>query len=373
MPTPPPGPQLVHIQQPAPEGSPLSKAQLEFNRLTKRIAKLEQAVHTFRAAATELRQRVQAEYRPLQARHNEARAALVRVLDRAHATYPLTRSERAKIGELLAHACADLPQKGFPELQAVLAKYAPPPPTPAEAAAEHRAEANALKQLFARRYGIEFDPEADLSTPEKLHAYAQQVLAEHRAAYEAEAQAQEARRAQRKKSPKQQAAAEKVQAEAQSISKAVRTLYLDLVKHLHPDREPDEAERDRKTELLKQVTTAYEANELLTLLRLQLELQRIDQTHLENLAEDQLRYYNQLLRDQTRELDQVLLDERQDLASFIGRPASHAPTPAAMRADFEQQKQQLAARTNQLAAEVRAFEQDPAALKAFLKEYKFPK
>ena len=43
---------------------------------------------------------------------------------------------------------------------------------------------------------------------------------------------------------------------------------MDLVKALHPDREPDEAEKLRKTELLKQVTTAYQANELLTLLRL---------------------------------------------------------------------------------------------------------
>ena len=58
--------QLVHIQSPSANGAPLSKAQKEFNRLTKRIAKLEKDVQKFREAATRLRQRVQNEYRPLQ-------------------------------------------------------------------------------------------------------------------------------------------------------------------------------------------------------------------------------------------------------------------------------------------------------------------
>ena len=76
-----PKPQLVHIATTANDNSTLSKAQKEFNRLTKRIVKLEAEVHDFGAAATKLRQRVQAEYRPLQARHNVERAKLVRLFD----------------------------------------------------------------------------------------------------------------------------------------------------------------------------------------------------------------------------------------------------------------------------------------------------
>ena len=86
------------------------------------------------------------------------------------------------------------------------------------------------------------------------------------------------------------------------------------------------------------MTTAYEANELLTLLRLQLELQRIDQAHLENLAEDQLRHYNKLLREQARELDEALFQEQQDSAGFTGKPYYYTPTPAAMDLDYQQQK-----------------------------------
>ncbi|KAJ8604028.1 hypothetical protein MRB53_041954 [Persea americana] len=363
---------LVHIQTVVADNSPRSKAQQEFNRLSKRIAKLEVEVATFREAATALRQRVQHEYRPLQAEHNRLRAELVRLLDQAFEQQKLTKTERGKITFLISEACYDLPQKGHPELQPLIDKYAPPP-TKEEAQAADREAAERMKDYFSEEFGVEFDDDADVSSPEKVQAYLRQKLAEQQAAFEAEEQARAERRASRKKSPKQQAAEEKKQAEQTSITKAVRTLYLDLVKHLHPDREPDEAERTRKTELLKRVTTAYEAGELLTLLRLQLELDRIDQAHLENLADDQLRYYNKLLKEQAQELDALLFDEQQQLASFAGMPAYLVRTSAAMGQDFGRQKTQLQAKITQLAADLASYAQDPAALKAFLKEFKVPK
>ena len=367
-----PKPQLVHIPAPGADSSLLTKAQKEFNRLPKRIGKLEKDVHDFREAATRLRQRVQAEYRPLQARHNEERARLVRQLDRAHDTYKLTKGERGKIADLIGNGCADLVERGHPDLAPIIDKYAPPA-TPEEDAEADRLTAEAMKRLFTLRFGIEFEPDADVSTKEKFQAYVDQKMAAQEAEYEAQEQAQAARRAQRKKSPKQLAAEAQKQAEEKNITKAVRTMYLDLVKALHPDREPDEAERARKTELLQKVTAAYEANELLTLLRLQLELQRIDQSHLETLAEDQLRYYNKLLREQAQELDDTLYEEQMQLQSFTGKPSYYLPTPAAMDYDFKLQTAQLEQKIRQLAAEVLAFEHDPAALKAFLKEHRIPK
>lgn len=364
--------QLVHIQDVGADASSLSKAQKEFNRLTKRIAKLEKDVAGFREAATRLRQRVQTEYRPLQKAHSDQLAALVRLLDRAHDTYKLTKGERTKAVDLLLSMSYELIEHGYDELKTIFDKYEPQGFDEMDAEGDKQAS-ELMKQLFSQQFGIEFDPAVDVSTQEKFQAYVAQQMAEREAQFVQQEAQQAERRAQRKKSPKQQAAEEKKQAEEKNITKAVRTLYMDLVKALHPDREPDEAEKTRKTELLKQVTTAYEANELLTLLRLQLELQHIDQTHLENLAEDQLRYYNTLLREQARELDEALYQEQQDLAAFSGRPYYFTPTPAALEYDYQQQKKALVAKTKQLAAEVLAFEHDPAALKAFLKAYKIPK
>ena len=363
---------LVHIPTAA-DNSALSKAQKEFNRLTKRIAKLEKTVADFREAATRLRQRVQNEYRPLQHQHNAQRAELVRLLDHAHDTAKLTKGERAKITDLIGYACADLPEKGFPEVQPIIEKYAGPPPSEEEERELDLQTSEMMKALFSQQFGIEFDPEADVSTPEKMQAYMAQQLAEQEAEYAEQERQQQERRAQRKKSPKQQAAEAQKQAESTNITKAVRTLYLDLVKHLHPDREPDEAEKIRKTELLQRVTAAYEASELLTLLRLQLELQRIDQSHLENLAEDQLKYYNKLLKEQARELDEALYLEQLDLSNFTGKPYYFTPTPAAMDYDYQAQKTQLEVKIKQIIADVQAIAQDPAAAKAFLKTYKIPK
>lgn len=366
-----PGSQLVHIPVAAGDNSLRSKTQQEFNQLSQRIAAREQEVAAFREAATQLRQQVQHEYRPLQAAHNALRAQLVRQLDEACERRLLTKAERAKAAYLIGEACADLPAKGHPDLQPIIDKYAPAP-TAQEAPATASETAEQLRDYLSQRFGIEFGEDADVSTPEKLRAYVQQLLAARKAAQQAAEQARAARRAQRKKTPKQQAAEEKKQAEQLSSTKAVRTLYLDLVKHLHPDREPDETERLRKTELLKRVTTAYEASELLTLLRLQLELNRLDQVHLETLADNQLRYYNQLLREQAGELDQLLHREQSELAAFTGLPAAHAATPAAMHHNYQRQKKQLEAKVTELTAELHTMEQDPAALKTFLRAFKLP-
>ncbi|NVO29952.1 hypothetical protein [Hymenobacter lapidiphilus] len=372
-------PALVHIPVTGPGTDSLSKEQKTFNRLTKRIGKLEAEVNEFRAAAGQLRQRVQNEYRPLQSQHHDQRAALVRALGHAYEHQKLTKTERNKIVDLVVDKCADLLNRGYADLEPIFDKL-DPPPTVEEAAAFEAEEADLeaqtaemMKDMYRRQFGIEFDEDADVSTPEKFQAYVTQQLADQQAEYEqAEAEAAE-RRAKRKKSPKQQAAADQKKAEEQNTTQAVRTLYMDLVKHLHPDREPDEAEKLRKTELLARVTTAYKAGELLTLLRLQLELNRIDQAHLENLAEDRLRYFNKLLREQVRELDQQLFDEQMALQNFTGRGYFYTTSRAAMELDFLHMKANLEQKIRQLEAEVTAFGHDPKALKAFLKDYKIPR
>ncbi|WP_019949200.1 hypothetical protein [Hymenobacter aerophilus] len=372
-------PALVHIPTAGKGTDALSKEQKAFNRLTKRIGKLEAEVSEFRTAADALRQRVQNEYRPLQTQHHDQRAALVRTLGHAYEHQKLTKTERKKIVDLVVDKCADLLRRGYADLEPIF-EMLDPAPTAEEAAALAAEEADLdaqtaemMKQILSQQLGIEFEEDADVSTPEKMQAYVDRIMAARQQEDEqAEAEAQE-RRARRKKSPKQQAAADKKKAEEQNITQAVRTLYMDLVKHLHPDREPDEAEKVRKTELLKRVTTAYKANELLTLLRLQLELNRIDQQHLENLAEDQLRYFNKLLREQARELDQQLFEEQMQLQNFTGKPYYYTSSPAAMELDFLQMKANLEKKIRQLEAEVTAFGHDPQALKAFLKDYKIPK
>ena len=135
------------------DNAALSKAQKEFNRLTKRIAKLEQDVHDFRDAATRLRQRVQDEYRPLQARHNEVRADLVRLFDRALDTYKLTKGEtQQNCGPAICTTATTCSTRGHADLQPIFDKHAPPAPTAEEEAAADQDISEAMKQLFSHAF-----------------------------------------------------------------------------------------------------------------------------------------------------------------------------------------------------------------------------
>lgn len=364
---------VVHISTSSGAGA-LSKAQKEFNRLSKRVEKLEKELANFRKAAEEVRRQVQHEYRPLQARHDAARAALVPLLDAACRTpKALSTTERSTARHLLADAFNDLPEKGYPDLQPILEQYAPGAEAQAAAtaadAASDRLAADLMRQMFEMQYGVRFDPEVDISSPEKFHAYVAHLLAEQASERQATQAAAEARRATRPKTKKQLEAEARKAAEEKATTQSVRTVYRDLVKVLHPDREPDPAEKARKTALLQRVTAAYEANELLTLLRLQLELDRLEPAHLERLADAQLAPYNRLLREQVRELEDTLADEQMTEADYSDFPY---PNPSAhdLCTFFQEKKNSLLQRVTQLERDVRAIGTEPAALKRFLKEVK---
>lgn len=70
----------------------------------------------------------------------------------------------------------------------------------------------------------------------------------------------------------------------------MRDIFRKLASALHPDRETDPAEHGRKTALMQRANVAYAANDLLGLLELQLEVDQIDQTGLDNLGDDRIKY-----------------------------------------------------------------------------------
>jgi hypothetical protein len=92
---------------------------------------------------------------------------------------------------------------------------------------------------------------------------------------------------------------------------------------LHPDRETDPQERERKNALMQRVNQAYSKNSLLQLLELQLELEHIDQSAINNLSEDRLKHYNKILKEQVKELDRSFSVSNAIFAKAMGyRPSS---------------------------------------------------
>ncbi|MCY7350095.1 MAG: hypothetical protein LH606_05445 [Cytophagaceae bacterium] len=345
----------------------LSKAQRAFNRFVKRIQALEQDIKNHQQWKSVAHQRAQQEIVPLEQQLADQRVVLVKLLDRQHGVKFFRAAERKRLAELILEQCYDLiEQFGHQELKPIFEKYQGQDFDEANTEADVEI-GQAMKDVFAQMFGIEMADDVDVSSPEKLQAYLAQKMAEQQAQAEEAHHEAEQRRASRKKTPKQLAAEERRKTEEKHLSLAVRKVYMDLVKTFHPDREPDEAERQRKTEIMQRVTAAYNDDNLFELLKLQLEFERVDPDHLETLADDQLKAYNKLLKSRVDELEAELFGLRGG-TGFGDFESRFVGSPAKMDWSFGQAVKQLKAALRQLEADLRRLE-DPAQLREFLKEY----
>ena len=364
--------QVVRILTPGPDKTPLSKAQKEFNRLTKKIGELETELEGFRTAATAIQQRVQTEYAPLLRDYNAQRANLVRVIDRAHDQPGTTKTEKKKLVDLIVNLAYDLISKhGMDDLKPIFDKYDADGFDATDTEADGQIS-EVMKEMMASMYGIKFDETVDVSTKEKFMAYVDEQMKARRADHEERQQAHDERKAKKPKSVKQQEREAKKQVEEKNITKAVRTLYMDLVKAFHPDREPDEAEKIRKTGIMQRITEAYEKSDLLALFRLQLEYNRIDQKHLETLAEDQLKYYNKILKQQADELGEELYGLQSQLSATLGKPLMMVRSALGLELSFSSDVRALKQSVKAVKREVKDLS-DPAYMKGWLKTYKIKK
>ena len=91
-------------------------------------------------------------------------------------------------------------------------------------------------------------------------------------------------------------------------AQSLKTVYLKITAMIHPDREPDEAKKLEKTELLQQVNEAYAEQDLFYLLKLQLQLEINKSLSSKALSSEQVKFYQLALEAQSQSL-QGQLDE----------------------------------------------------------------
>ena len=90
---------------------------------------------------------------------------------------------------------------------------------------------------------------------------------------------------------------------------SLREVYRRLVSLLHPDREPDAAERLRKTALMVEANAANAKQDLLTLLQIQWRVLAQDSDAIAQIADHKLRQFNLMLDKQLTTLEQELSSE----------------------------------------------------------------
>jgi hypothetical protein len=224
-----------------------------------------------------------------------------------------------------------------------------------------------MKSALEGMLNINLGDDQEVHSEEDLISRAQAHLQEKETQQAAQRQARAERRSQRKKSAKQLAQEEKQLAEAQQISQSIREVYRKLASALHPDRESDPQERERKTALMQRVNQAYEKNNLLQLLELQLELEHIDQSAINNLSEDRLKHYNKVLKEQLAELELEIEHVRGRFRAQFGIPPFVTLSPAALIDDLARDIVGTEQSVALLEKELLALE-DVKHLKAWIKE-----
>ncbi len=161
---------------------------------------------------------------------------------------------------------------------------------------------------------------------------------------------------------------EKNKIEAQKLSKTSRTLYTELVKVLHPDREQDEAIKEQKTEIMKRVTEAYEKDDYFELMRLQLEyLEGIGGKDIQKISKEHLKYYNKILLEQKKALEEewaMITNPFSPMGSVIKEAIKN---PSFLKYKAKKDKAEMQKVLKDVKHNNDLFEQDKKHLREFLK------
>ena len=286
---------------------PLTKEQKRFNQLVHRIKKLRQDIEDCDKIWALLHQT----YLPLFIEAQTKVATFTRQMLLALHESPWRKSLSKKLRTRLSDImCQELYRllgtKPFAEdavLQALYEEYDPKNLSFEEARDEADQWSRAVAADMARNmFGVNLKPE-DIDDEEKVREHFEKMRQDIEADIAAKEAASAARKASRKKSAKQlEAEARQMEAES-ALKKTTRQIYLDLVKHYHPDREQDETLRMQKNEWMKQITAAYEAGDQLKLLELQMTLLSERGNVFADFDETHLKHFNKSLQDQSRELE----------------------------------------------------------------------
>lgn len=175
----------------------------------------------------------------------------------------------------------------------------------------------------------------------------------------------EAKRA-RKAPTARQKQAQQTQQDADS---AIRAIFRQLASALHPDREPDPAERERKTELMTQANTAYERRDLNALLRLQMQVAQIDEQSIAKLTDEKLAAMSTVLKEQVAALEQGLAEAEMRASHEFGFIVYSRQSEASLLSRMNSERRVLEELLDVAQTDLILVQND-AGLKRWLKEQK---
>jgi hypothetical protein len=342
--------------QPAAE---LTPAQKRFNTLLARVSTLSDSIASLEALSTQHRSSHLSAMAELKNQEDTARKNLLLFLDGRLHQAELTASQRRSATQIILALCETLEHKKDGQVQTVFNQHHSEDDAQA-LAEEARAGAEHAKAVFEDLFGKPLHGADNLHTAEAVFEAGLRQYREQQQRLEDKRQA--------KKAKKKPAARQLKDAQQKmDANTALRTVYRQLASALHPDREPDETERLRKTALMSEVNAAYDRKNLSELLKLQLQIAQIDSAALSRIADDKLNAMCLLLKEQVEALEEDEAQAQFEIRHYLGvHELDHISAESLTRA--------LAIQLRDKAHEVDTLERDlrriqnEAELKRWLKE-----
>jgi hypothetical protein len=329
-------------------GAVLTPAQKRFSALIRQIEKARKTLATWEEMTQNYRQEHHKVLRPLVEALMAGNRTWLFALDALHDGRNWTRDELDTLSELLCDEARTLLDRrdDDEEIKALFNKH-----SEVDYETEQREMMRTMKGLTAAFTGLDLGDDEGIDTDADLMERVQQGMQARMEADSADTDDAGERSAKTAKRPKQAAQLQR-EAQAKQATQSIREIYRKLASALHPDRETDAQLRKEKTAMMQSVNQAYSANDLLTLLELQLQIEQIDASHIANTSAERLKHYNQVLADQLAEInaqaDRVATEFEMDFdlpVDWITKPRKMSQlleqTSDELQAELAQQQRKL--------------------------------
>ncbi len=358
---------IVHIVEQNNKANLLSKSQKLFNKLIKNIHAGRKLLEAWQTTIPIYQQKYANEFSVRMQTFHTCRTELVHLFDQVYTHKTLSKNEKKKLRDIICNIAAELIiEIKDNDLKIIYNKH-----SGSDFDTEAEEQENVVKSVMENILGVKFGDKFDIRSPEKTMEHMGEKMWEKFSQQEHIDADRRERHGKRKKSAKTLAKEAKLQEETQNISQSIREVYLKLAKTLHPDTEPNPAERDRKTALMQQVNIAYTEKDLLRLLELQLKVEQIDQATINSITEGRLKYYNKILANQCEQLQHEVCAL---ILSFgmrfnLSSNALSSPTMAMHKLEFEIKK--INREITRLKTDLASFK-DIKNIKNYLQSYRIP-
>ena len=337
----------------------LSPAQQRFNRLLTRIDKLKGQIAEIQTLADAYRPLYQSTLEPLRGQQKGMLRRMVLALDERLARKGLSPAQKRSAIDILCGLCETLAADGDEAMAALHDRHSPRSLRQKEQ--DHAAEVRALMEGVLGK-SLDMDPHDQSLDP--LDAVMRASHEHLQQAAQAEQDQREAAQARKKKNPT--AAQRKAGQQQEDAETVLRQVFRQLASALHPDRERDPAEHQRKTALMSEANAAYGRQDLVALLHLQLRIAQTDTQDLLQQPAERIAAMSLLLRQQVAELESELFARQEQLQQEFDLEFYQMPTAAVLRSQLALQELELKDELADMTDDLEAV-QDDAGLKRWLK------